>query len=532
MISRLALLLVSLLITVPASADHPRKKIVLIAGPKSHGPVGNGIHDYGWSVKLLKVMLDHSNVRDQVQVEYHLDGWPRDPRTLEDADAIMIISDGRDGDKYQEAPHLASEDRVREFDQLLSRGKGFLTFHFSTFTPDQYAEQILRWSGGYFDWETNGQREWYSAITTKEAEVKLGSPDHPISRGLKPFTMREEFYYNIRFSPKDESLKPIWVVPSLEGREPNGDIVAWARERADGGRGFGTTCGHFYDNWKEPQFRKMIQNAIVWSAGGEVPKDGVEAAFYTHEQIEEMLAQAEADKTIRVLMFAGNDAHKWHNWEKTTPAIKTVFEEDPNIQVDVSHDIEDLSRKNLSTYDVIVQNYVNWHDPTPLSDESKEAFLNFVKDGGGLILVHFANGAFHYSLPEAGDADWPEYRQLVRRVWNHEGRGDLPKSGHDAFGPYTVRITEVVHPITEGLDDFEVMDELYFHQHGEEPIEPLIVAHSKITKRDEPLAWVYQYGEGRVFQTLLGHSEKTYKSPEASAMLRRAVLWASQTMRP
>ena len=70
--------------------DHPRK-IVLIAGPKSHGPVGNGIHDYPWSVKLLKVMLDHSNVKDRVKVEYHLDGGPADWSTLDDADAIMVI---------------------------------------------------------------------------------------------------------------------------------------------------------------------------------------------------------------------------------------------------------------------------------------------------------------------------------------------------------------------------------------------------------------------------------------------------------
>src|SRR4051794_3264219 len=100
-----------------AAKEAPaRKKIVLIAGPKSHGPVGNGIHDYGWSVQLLKVMLDHSNVKDQVNVEIHLDGWPTDPKTLEDADTLMIVSDGRDGDKFAEAPHLASAERVRFLD--------------------------------------------------------------------------------------------------------------------------------------------------------------------------------------------------------------------------------------------------------------------------------------------------------------------------------------------------------------------------------------------------------------------------------
>ena len=59
-----------------AETESAVKKVVLIAGPKSHGPVGNGINDYPWSVKLLKVMLDNSNVRDDVRVEFHLDGFP------------------------------------------------------------------------------------------------------------------------------------------------------------------------------------------------------------------------------------------------------------------------------------------------------------------------------------------------------------------------------------------------------------------------------------------------------------------------
>ena len=96
----------------PQSGKVAPRKIVLIAGKKSHGPEGNGIHDYPWSAKLLKVMLDNSNIRDQVRVEYHRDGWPRDEKTLDDASAIVIISDGRDGDLYEEALHLESDQRV------------------------------------------------------------------------------------------------------------------------------------------------------------------------------------------------------------------------------------------------------------------------------------------------------------------------------------------------------------------------------------------------------------------------------------
>jgi type 1 glutamine amidotransferase len=282
-------LLICLLFTTLLSAEEPKKNVVILAGKKSHGPVGNGIHDYGWSARLLKVMLDSSNVKDRLQVEVHLDGWPREPKTFETADTIMVISDGRDGDKFEEAPHLASDDRVKYFDSLMKKGVGFLTFHFSTFAPEKHRDTILRWNGGYFQWEMDGKRQWYSAIKTQESEVQLGAPDHPVSRGVKPFKMREEFYYNIRFKPKDESLKPLLIVPALKGREPDGNIVAWARPREDGGRGFGTTCGHFYDNWKNDDFRKLILNAIVWTAKAEVPRDGVEARFLTHDEINKAL---------------------------------------------------------------------------------------------------------------------------------------------------------------------------------------------------------------------------------------------------
>lgn len=274
-----------------ALADAVRK-IVLIAGPKSHGPVGNGIHDYGWSVKLLKVMLEQSNVKEQVKVEIHLDGWPKNERTLEDADTIMIVSDGRDGTLFAEAPFLASPARVQFVGKQMKRGCGFCTFHFSTFAPEKYRNDVLRWSGAYFQWEQDGKRRWYSAIKTAEAEVKVATTDHPVARGLTPFRMREEFYYNLRFAPKDAAVKPIWTVPDLPGRAPNGRVVAWARQRSDGGRGFGTSAGHFYDNWKHENFRRLILNALAWTAHVEVPRGGVTARYFTHDEIRKSLGES------------------------------------------------------------------------------------------------------------------------------------------------------------------------------------------------------------------------------------------------
>jgi type 1 glutamine amidotransferase len=273
--------------TAARAADAP-KKIVLIAGKKSHGPEGNGIHDYNWSARLLKLMLDRSNIKDRIKVEYHLNGWPADDKTLDDAATIMIISDGRDGDKFSEALHLESPARVERVQKLMDGGVGLVLLHFSTFAPDQYAKQCFEWTGGYFDWEENGQRKWYSAITTLDnTDVRLATPDHPIGRGVKPsFKMKEEFYYNIRFAPNDKTVTVLLTVPALNGREDNGKTVAWARQRErNDGRGFATTCGHFYDNWRNDDFRKSVLNGIAWTAHVEVPQKGVESKYYPREEI-------------------------------------------------------------------------------------------------------------------------------------------------------------------------------------------------------------------------------------------------------
>ncbi|MEW4564841.1 ThuA domain-containing protein [Bremerella sp. JC770] len=508
-------------------SNDQARKIVLVAGKKSHGPLGNGIHDYPWSVKLLKVMFDNSNVANQVRVEYHLDGWPKDPSTFDDADTIVVISDGRDGEKFEEAPHFQSPENTAVVQKQIDRGCGFVTFHFSTFAADENARQILDWSGAYFDWEENGMRKWYSAIQTQTAAMKLSTPDHPISRGVKPFTLREEFYFNLRFQVDDPQLLPVANVPTLPGRDEGGTIVAWAKQRENGGRGFGTTCGHFYENWKNDDFRKLVMNGIAWSAQVDIPADGVAASFFDHGQIDTALAhvkgtaQAKIDsRPIRALILTGAH-HPGHAWQDTTPVLEQTLLHDPRAKVTISRDIEDLATIKPSDYDLLVLNYCNWKQPG-LSDAAKMNFVSYLEAGGGLIIIHFANGAFHRSLPNEENTDWSEYRKICRRVWDHAAT-----SGHDRFGQFTVNMAKVPHPITEGLSDFQTTDELYFRQSGELPIEVLATAKSNVTGNDEPMAFVYRYGNARVFQTVLGHAADSLRTPGTAEMIRRAAAWVA-----
>lgn len=491
------------------------RKIVLIAGKKTHGP---GAHEYLKSVKLLKVMLDRAPNLRGVTTEIHFNGWPEDPATLENADTIVTISDGYNGRNSYPVPFM-TEERMKVMERQMKRGCGIVTFHYSTFTPDEYGPRILEWAGGYFDWQgDDGRPDYYSAIKTLEADVVLTTPGHPVTEGVAPFRYQEEFYYKLRFRENDPRLKPILRVPELGGTAEE-QTVAWAVERSDGGRGFGTTIGHFYDNWRNPDYRKLILNAIVWSAGAEVPGGGVDAPFAEDDEVERALLV----DPIRTLLVTGHD-HPSHKWQETTPALVSALNsEAPRFQVNVVEDAEFLATNALFDYDLVVLNYSNWKRPG-LSKEARANFVRYLDDGGGLTIIHFSNGAFHFSLPEAGDSDWPEYRKICRRVWDHtEGN-----SGHAPYGKFRVDIADTDHPVTRNVTSFQTTDELYYNQQGDEPIHVLATARSKATGTDEPMAFVYNYGEARVFQTLLGHSAESIRTPGATQLIRYGSLWAAR----
>ncbi|MEZ4774631.1 MAG: ThuA domain-containing protein [Bacteroidia bacterium] len=489
-------------------------KIVILAGKKSHGP---GEHEYIKSARLIKAMLDKTEGLN-IRTEIYYDGWPEYPKALDNASLILTISDGQDGDLYSPVPFMLPE-RMEIMKKQMARGCSFGVIHFSTFAPDNLSDEILDWGGGYFDWQDDtGARNWYSAIKTLDTTVTLASPAHPISRGLpNDFRLKDEYYYQIRFRDSDPGLIPILNVPSLKNDLPHSDLVAWAVERENGSRGFSTTMGHFFDNWKNDQFRKLMLNGIVWAAGVEVPANGMDAPFYEDREVTEILY----DRTVKGLILTGND-HPAHDWKAKTKVIKSLLEIEKSIYIDVSEDIRDLGVYTLEDYDFILLNYCNWEDSTGLSEKAKKEFVKYLEGGGGLMLIHFANGAWNYSLPGAGASDWPEYRNICRRYWDHND-----SSGHDPFGKFVVAKTPSTHPITFEMKNFSTEDELYYNQRGDGKINVILMATSTVKNSLEPMAWTYSYGEGRVFQTVLGHAPESFKEYEFQRILRRAALWTS-----
>ena len=493
------------------AAESPRpKKIVLIAGEPDGHPATT--HEYAQSVRLLKHCLTTSSIAPQILVETHFGGWPKDESTLDDADTIVLITSGSD---HVETNHpLLVGNRLLTVEKQMQRGCGLLTLHYSTFAPNRIGERILEWVGGYFDYQGGPGNQWFSKIQHWEADLKPAAADHPICRGVRPFHLREELYYNVRVIEDDPRRTPILVT-----RPPNesaDQAVAWTVERKDGGRGFGFTGGHYFDNWRNEDFRRAVLNAIVWTAHVDVPAGGIDSQL------------AESPEKVRAVIVTGHQ-YPGHHWRETTPALEEALRKDPRLAVETVTDVEFLATPELQSADVVVLNYCNW-EKAGLSEAAKTNFIKFLHSGGGLIIVHFANGAFHFSLPGAPPSDWPEWRtQICRRVWDHtlDPKTGQMMSGHDGYGPFRVEIAAPNHPVTKGLSGFETRDELYFNQQGTEPIDVLATAHSKTTGRDEPIAFVYQYGAARVFQTFLGHDAPSLRSPGVAQLVRRATLWAA-----
>jgi type 1 glutamine amidotransferase/glucose/arabinose dehydrogenase len=486
----------ALLLLCPAADPEPRaKKIVLLAGPLDSHPKDS--HEYERNIVLLKHALD-SALKD-VRVEIHFNGWPDDPATLDDADTIFITSGGCDR-KLEDHP-LYVGDRFKIIEKQMKRGCGIIFHHWSTFHPAKYHDAITEWVGGYFDYENGpAANKWYSKIETRDWDAVIHEPEHPIARGVKPFKVKEEFYYNLRYRDNDPRLK---LILCKDGGDPRASAVGWAVERADGGRGWGFTGGHFYSNWWLPDFRKLVLNAIAWTAKIEIPPGGIQSTL---------------EEPVRALILTGHN-HPAHDWRTTTAALIHVLEQEPRMKVDVTENPEDLAGKRMDSVDLLVLNYNNWDKPG-LSDDAKAGFLKYLERGGGLSVIHFADGAWNKTLP-AKDSEWEPYRtKIVRRAWMH------PDSAHDAYGPFTVTMTGAKHDITAGLASFETTDELYFKQAGELAIEPLATAKSKVTGKDEPMTWAYDVEKARVFQTLLGHSADSIR--KAAALIRRGSVWAAK----
>ena len=171
-------------------------------------------------------------------------------------------------------------------DALAKRGIGIACLHYAVEVPkEKGGPEFLNWMGGYFEPHWSVNPHWMLAKTEL-------AKDHPITRGVNPFETNDEWYYHMRFKePQSKVVSILSAVPPDDTRErPDGphsnnptvragkgsrEVLAWAYERPEGGRGFGCTGAHFHRNWANDDFRRLMLNALVWTTGLDVPAEGI-----------------------------------------------------------------------------------------------------------------------------------------------------------------------------------------------------------------------------------------------------------------
>ena len=267
-----------LLFAFSCAAISQTKKVVFIAGAKSHGYFS---HEHIAGSKLLAQQLDDADVGLKSLVVTD-NGYPKNPDVFNGAAAVVVYCDG--GGRHLLNPHL------KEFDKIMKSGVGLVCIHYGVEVPKGApGDYFLKWLGGYFETNWSVNPHW-------TADFKL-FPNHPITSGVKPFRILDEWYYHMRFRsgmkgviPILSALPPKETLKRKDGPHSNNphvrdsvlnkkasQHVAWAYQR-DGdyknGRGFGFTGGHNHVNWGSDNFRKLVINGIIWAANGKIPSNG------------------------------------------------------------------------------------------------------------------------------------------------------------------------------------------------------------------------------------------------------------------
>jgi type 1 glutamine amidotransferase len=202
---------------------------------------------------------------------------------------------------------------------------------------------------------------------------------------------------------------------------------------------------------------------------------------------------------IKLLLFTGGEIH---DYKGCGEVILDALKQAGHFEItQVENDLSALEAPKLNPYDVIVFYYT----VGSISDAQKNGLLNFVVSGKGFVGIHSAADSFR---------DCPEYQAMVGGWF----------VTHPHYRQYQVSVIDPEHPITKGLEEFFVTDEQYILDY-----DPRVhVLCSALWKGEAmPVAWMKNWGKGRVFYLALGHDPQACRDDNLRLLLERGTLWAA-----
>ena len=212
-------------------------------------------------------------------------------------------------------------------------------------------------------------------------------------------------------------------------------------------------------------------------------------------------AGADHHQKIKILYMGGRD----HDWKGYQEAIVPLFKKQGDFELTLSNKLDDLKAGKIKDYDVVLFFGSGGNFTDPAQESGLEEYL---RNGGGIVGVH-ATDAFKKS-----DAYWKIFGgQFI---------------GHGG-GTFRIVFTDKKHPITKGMESFEIHDESYrdkMHPATKDKLHHL--GRIDRGKENHSMIWVHEYGKGRLFNTGLGHDKKAWDNPALQKMVVRAIYWAAK----
>ena len=177
-----------------------------------------------------------------------------------------------------------------------------------------------------------------------------------------------------------------------------------------------------------------------------------------------------------------------------------------------------LKKEAISKYDAILL----YDMPQEIDKESQDDFIAMLRDGKGLVVLHHAFCSY--------DESWPEYTLIAggryhHYQWEKEG-APQPPSGYEHDAILNIKVEDANHPITQGVSDFQIVDEIYSGVEILPNVHPLLSADKPSAGR--LFGWTNNYAGSRVATLLLGHDEKAWNNPAFSRLLQQSLIWAAK----
>lgn len=220
------------------------------------------------------------------------------------------------------------------------------------------------------------------------------------------------------------------------------------------------------------------------------------------------------NQKIKVLILSGSNNHEW---KSTTPVLQQLYLESGLFEVAVTEKPDTLKSENLDKLDVIVSNWNSWpENDLRWPGVTEKALLDFVEKGGGFVTFHASTSVFY---------EWPEFKKITTASWEEE-------TGHGEIDTVEVYIENQNHPVTRGMNNFVLVDELWLNARQNENYTILGSATDKTQKakgnKNQPAIFVKKEGSGRIFHTILGHDIEAMKSNGFKKLILRGTEWAAK----